>query len=66
MPINKHCTKSISGYVPTKMAQRMKRIAKARPRLTLSFQIEAALETYLPTLEAQCGFKSKASKQLMP
>jgi len=66
MPINTKYTRIVSGYIPRAMQLRMKRIAKTKPRLNLSYQIERAMEAYLPTLEAECGIQRKPSNQRMP
>lgn len=53
MPHNPDYSAQITGYVDPAHVRRMKRLQKARPRLTISRQIDECLKIGLPLLEAQ-------------
>lgn len=60
MPHNPKVTASIRGYVDLPDHRRMKRIQRARPRLTVSRQIAECIKAHLPALEAAAGLKPKS------
>lgn len=66
MPINPKTSRQVAGYVAPTLKTRMRRVAKAMPRYTLSWQIEYALERTIAEFEAMAGFPPKRSGDKMP
>lgn len=66
MPINPKTSRQVAGYVMPALKTRMRRVAKAKPRYTLSWQIEYALERTIAELEAMVGFPPKRSGDKLP
>lgn len=66
MPINPKTSRQVAGYVRPALKARMRRIAKAKPRYTVSWQIEYALEKALAELEAMAGFPPRLSGDKLP
>lgn len=66
MPINPKISRQVAGYVRPALKTRMRRIAKAKPRYTVSWQIEYALEKTLAELEALAGFSPQHSGDKLP
>lgn len=66
MPINPTTTRQVAGYVSVALKARMRRVAKTKPRYTLSWQIETALERTIAEFEAMAGFKPKLSGDKLP
>lgn len=66
MPMNPKTTRQVASYVPAPLKTRMRRIAKAKPRYSISWQIEYALEKAMPDLEALAGFPPKRSGDKLP
>lgn len=66
MPINPKTSRQVAGYVMPALKTRMRRVAKAKPRYTLSWQIEYAIERTIAELEAMAGFPPKHSGDKMP
>lgn len=66
MPINPKTSRQVAGYVRPALKSRMRRIAKAKPRYTVSWQIEYALEKTLAELEALAGFPPPRSGDKLP
>lgn len=58
MPHNPEMSRPVVGYVKPDTKKRIAKIRKSKPRYTESYQINQALQSYLPALEAECGFKS--------
>lgn len=66
MPMNPKKTRQVAGYVARALKTRMRRVAKAKPRCNLSWQIEYALERMIAEIEAMAGFPPKRSGDKMP
>lgn len=66
MPINPETSRQVAGYVRPALKSRMRRIAKAKPRYTVSWQIEYAIEKAIAELEALAGFPPKQSGDKLP
>ena len=66
MPMNPKLSRQVAGYVPPALKTRMRRVAKAKPRYTVSYQIEFALERAIADLEAMAGFPPKHSGDKLP
>jgi predicted DNA-binding protein len=66
MPYNPKVSRQVAAYVPVRLKTRMQRIHQSKPRYTLSWQIEHALEAHIEELERLAGFRSKASGDRMP
>lgn len=66
MPINPKISRQVAGYVTPALKTRMRRVAKAKPRYTVSWQIEYALERTIAEFEALAGFPPKRSGAKMP
>ena len=66
MPINPKTSRQVAGYIRPALKARMRRVAKARPRYTLSWQIEYALERAIFEFEALAGFPPKHSGDKLP
>ena len=66
MPINPKTSRQVAGYVSPALKKRMKRVTKAKPRFTTSWQIEYALERAIFEFEALAGFPPKHSGDKLP
>lgn len=66
MPMNPKTSRQVAGYVRPALKARMRRVAKARPRLTVSSQIEQALEAHIVEFERQAGFAPKHTGDKLP
>lgn len=66
MPINPKTSRQVAGYIRPALKARMRRVAKARPRYTLSWQIEYAIERTIAEFEAMAGFPPKHSGDKLP
>jgi hypothetical protein len=66
MPINPKTSRQVAGYISPALKTRMRRIAKAKPRYTVSWQIEYALERTIAEFEAMAGFPPKRSGDKLP
>ena len=66
MPMNPKISRQVAGYVSPRLKARMTRITRSKPRYTLSWQIEHALEAHIDELERLAGFSPKASGDRMP
>jgi len=66
MPMNPKTSRQVAGYVRPALKTRMRRVAKAKPRYTVSWQIETALERMIAEYEALAGFPPKLSGDKLP
>lgn len=58
MPYNPALSRPVAGLVSPSLKRRIAKVRKAKPRYTESYQINQALESHMPLLEKECGFKS--------
>ncbi len=57
MPANLKITVGVMSYIDRSYRQRMLRVQKRRPRLTISKQIARCIEVGMPALELEAGLK---------
>jgi hypothetical protein len=49
----------VTSYVDPPLRQRMLRVQKRKPRLTISKQVAQCVEAYLPQIETAAGLKPR-------